>query len=235
VKVDLRAIGGHATRLTWQAGRSFVGTLLLVGLLGIALAALTYYFLAEHSWQFRVGVTALMLVESVALGVPVGSKQAIVSAVAYGFTELRLGGKLVSALFERMGVGEQVEGKLGETIARGLEYVPLAQAETMLAASVQRVAGDTAQAGWLKGKIQQKMLGAVKKYTLARFREENARHGSVELPKLRRELEATIDASVVKKVRAGLLLWNVAVLVGLPLLAAVQIAAVRWFIPVSGS
>jgi hypothetical protein len=235
VKVDIRAIGGHATRLTWQAVRSFVGTLLLVTLLGGALTAPTYFFLADQTWQYRVGLSVLMLIESVALGVFVGSKQAVVSAVAYGFTQLRLGGKIVSALFERMGVGDEVQGKLGGTIARGLEYVPLAQAETMLTASVQRVAGDTEQAGWLKRKIHEKLLGAVKKYTLARFREENARHGSVELPKLRRELEATIDESIANKVRGGLLLWNIAILLGLPLLAVLQIVAVKWLVPAASS
>lgn len=235
VKFDVRTIGGHAAKLSWHAVRSFLVTLMFVTAIGLLLAGLTYYFLNAAHWPYRFGASVLILVEAVALGAIMGWKQALVSAVSYGFTGLRLGGKLVGGLFERMGVREEVQGAVSGQIALGLERIPLAQAESMLASAVVKMTGDASQAGWLKRTIQQKSLAAVKKYTLARFRDENARHGSVELPKLRRELEATIDDEIVSKVRGGLWIWNAAIMLGLPLLAVVQVVLVKWLAPAAGS
>lgn len=231
----MRAIGGHAAKLSWYAVRSFVVTLLLVTACGLVLAGATYYFLQATHWPYRLGASILMLVEAIALGIFLGWKQAAVAAVSYGFTGLRLGGKLVGGLFERMGAREEVQGAVSGQIALGLERIPLAQAESMLTSAVVKMTGDASQAGWVKRTIQQKSLAAVKKYTLARFRDENARHGSVELPKLRRELEATIDDEIVSKVRGGLWIWNAAILLGLPLLAVVQVLIVKWLAPATVS
>lgn len=235
MQFDIRAIGGHATKLTWNALRSFLGTLLIVVAFGLALSGMSYYFLSGTHWPYRVSASVLVLVESVALGVFISWKQAVVAAVAYAFTGLRLGGKLVAAVFDRMGVGDDVQGGVPGKIARGLESVPLAQAEAMLTAAVHKLTGDISQAGWMKRTVQAKLLGATKKYTLARFREENARHGSVELPKLRRELEGTIDDAVVRRVRGGLRIWTVVILLGLPLVAAVQVVVVKWLAPATVS
>ncbi|RIK82876.1 MAG: hypothetical protein DCC68_05010 [Planctomycetota bacterium] len=235
MKVDVRAIGGHATKLTWHALRGFVGALLLVTLVGLALAGITYYFLDATLWPYRLGASVLVFVEAIALGVFIGWKQTIVAAVAYGFTGLRLGGKLVGALFERIGVGDEVQGAMTGPIADGLERVPLAQAEALLSAAVVKLTGDVSQAGWVKRTIQRKTLASVKTYTLARFRDENARQGSVKLPKLRRELEATIDDAIVTHVRGGLWIWTAVISLGLPLLAVVQFFVVRWIAAASGS
>jgi len=53
------------------------------------------------------------------------------------------------------------------------------------------VTGDMEQVGWLRRKIQARLLKAIQKYTLARFREEGDKHGSINLPKVKEELEQT--------------------------------------------
>jgi hypothetical protein len=62
----------------------------------------------------------------------------------------------------------------------------------------------------------------VRKYTLARFREEGATHGGINLFKVREELERTADDVLVQKVRDGMRAWTLLVVVGLPLLVAAQ-------------
>jgi hypothetical protein len=85
-----------------------------------------------------------------------------------------------------------------------------------------RCDGRGAQGGWLRRTIQAKLLEAVRKYTLARFREEGAKHGGVDLLKMKEELERTVDDALVQRLCGGLRLWTVLVIVGLPLVVAIQ-------------
>jgi hypothetical protein len=62
----------------------------------------------------------------------------------------------------------------------------------------------------------------VRRYTLARFRQEGARYGGIDLLKLKDELEQTVDDALVQKVRSGLWLWTALVILGLPLVVAAQ-------------
>ena len=55
------------------------------------------------------------------------------------------------------------------------------------------------------------------KYTLARFREEGAKHGGIDLLKVKEELEQTVDDKLVEKIRGGLRVWTILVAIGLPL------------------
>ncbi len=224
MRIDVRSIGGHVATLVWMALRSFAATVLVLTLSGVALASLSYYFLREHSWWYGALAVALAIVESVTVGVILGVKRAGLLAVAHGLGSLRLGASLVRLVFERiLGVAE--EGELGERgghIARVAERLPLAQAEQRLAGAFQTVMGDTDQGSWLGRKVQGRLLQAVKKCTLARFREEDARHGGVDILKVKDELERSVDDALARKVRGGLRLATVLVIICLPLLVAVQ-------------
>jgi hypothetical protein len=220
----IRLVAGHVASLVWVAVRTFVVTLLLLTLAGIGLAGLSFFFLRGEHWLYGVGAVVLAVVEAVVLGVVLGGKRALVMALAHGLRSLRLGATLVRLLFERMlGVveGEEV-GERGRRIVRGLERLPLAQADQLLSGAIRDVAGDGQEGGWLRRKIQARLLDLVGKYTLARFRQEGARHGGVDLVAVKEELEGTVDEMVVRKVLSGLRVWTWSVIVGLPVLVAVQ-------------
>jgi hypothetical protein len=131
-------------------------------------------------------------------------------AVGHALRSLRWGGALVGALFDRLpGAGR---------VTRGLERVPLARAEAWLSDVVVEGTG----AGWLGRRVQGWLLGAVRRYTLARFREEGAREGGIDLGKVREELERTVDDRLADKVQAGARLWTALVAVGLVAAAALE-------------
>jgi len=224
MKVDIRSIGGHVATLALVALRSFAATILVLSLAGVVLAALSYYFLREHPWIYGVSAIALALMESVTVGIVLGAKRAVLSALAHGLGSLRLGGSLVRLVFERM-LGTAEEGKLGERggqMARTMERLPLVQAEERLTSAIRDVLGDAEQAGWWARKVQTRLLQAVRKYTLARFREEDAHQGGVDLLKVKDELERTVDDALVRKVRGGRRPAALLVIICLPLLVAAQ-------------
>jgi len=224
VKVDVRSVGSQLASLAWVALRSFVGTIFVLTLAGVVLAGLSYYFLRDYHWLYGVVAFALALIESVTTGFVLGAKRAVVMAVAHGLGTLRLGRSVVRVVFERMlgvaGGGEM--GERGGRITRGLERLPLAQADELLSGAVRHVMSDAAQGGWLRRTIQGRLLEAIRKYTLARFREEEAKHGGIDLLKVKEELEQTVDGALVHKVRGGLRLWTALVIIGLPFAVAVQ-------------
>jgi len=224
VKVDLRAAGGHLASLAWVAGGSFSGTLLIATSAGVVLAGLSYFFLREYHWSYGVLAIAAALVESAAAGVWLGGKRALTVAVAHALGKLHLGRSLVRLVFERMlNVGEGGEvGERGGRMTRGLERLPLAKADDLLTRAVRAVSGEIGQGGWLRRKVQGRSLEAVRKYTLARFRDEGASHGGIDLLKVKDELEQTIDSALMQKVRGGLRIPTVLAMIGLPLVVAVQ-------------
>jgi hypothetical protein len=224
VKVDIRSLGGHLASLAWVALRSFMGTLLVFMFAGLVLAGLSYYFLRDHHWVYGAITVALALIESVGTGIVLGAKRAGAMAMAHALGSLRLGRSLVRLVFERMlGVAEADElGERGGRIARSLERLPLAQAAQLLDSAVLSLAGEAEQAGWLRRKIRARLMEVVRKYTLARFRAEGAKHGGIDLLKLKEELEQTVDEALVQKVRGALRLWTALVIVGLPFVVAAQ-------------
>jgi hypothetical protein len=193
-------------------------------LVGIVLAGVSCYFLREYQWRYGVIAVVITLIEAVALGAILGVKRAMVMTLAYGLGSLQLGRTLVRLVFERMqrGAAGEKAGSPNGRIAEGLKRLPLAQADELLSAAIRDVTGGVAQGGWLRRKVQTRLLNTVRKYTLARFREEGARQGGVDLPKVQEELEQTIDEILVRKVRGGVLLFTVAVMVGFPLAVAAQ-------------
>lgn len=224
MKIDISVIGSNLARLAFVAIRSFVGTILVMTFAGGVLAALSYYFLREYQWFYGAIGVAVIVVESVIIGCVLGAKRAMIMAVSHGLGTLRLGKSLVRVIFERMlGIaeGEKV-GQRGGRIVRGLEQLPLSQADKLLSNAVRGIASDTERGGWLRGKIQKRLLEAIRKLTLSQFREEEAEHGGIDLLKVKEELEQKVDDVLVEKVRRGLRFWTALAVIGLPVLVAVQ-------------
>jgi hypothetical protein len=224
MKADVHAIGAHLAGLAWVALRSFAAALLGLTMAGVVLAGLSYYLLAEYYWLYGAIAVVLTLVESVTVGFILGAKRAVMMAAAHGLGELQLGRSLVSLLFERMlqPTEREAMGERGRRIAQGLERLPFGEADRMLTAAVRGVMGGEEQDGWLRRKIQGRVLEAVRKYTLARFRAEGTEGGGIDLLEVKEELAQTVDDTLVRKIQSTLRFWTFVVIIGLPLLVAVQ-------------
>ncbi|MBY0526369.1 MAG: hypothetical protein K2R98_23450 [Gemmataceae bacterium] len=226
---NLRSISKSLAGLVWVAVRSFVGTLLVLTLAGLVLAAASGVWLHEHIGWWSLLAGGIALTEAIAAGVFLGAKRAIFMALMHALRKLGLGRKVVQVVFARLlGVSaDQDVGERGGTIAKTIERVPLAQAERKLTQTVNDLLNAPAEdAGWWRRKFQGILLRSVQKYTLARFRAEGAESGGVDLVKVQSELEDRIDDLILAKLRGGLNLWTLAVIIGLPLLVAAQTSIV---------
>ncbi len=221
MNVDLRSLAGHIAGLAWVAVRSFAGTLALLIVVGAALAAISYGLLREAPWQYRSGAAGLALAESAVAGVMLGMSRATANVLAYALGKLRLGSNLVALIFDRLVAAAGADPRGGQVVS-AVARLPLAQTDVLLSSTVRELTGEVEANGWLRNKIQARLLEAVGKYTLARFREEGAQHGGVNLLAVRSELERAIDDSLVKNVQQSKRWPAVLAAIGLPLLVALQ-------------
>lgn len=221
---NLVSITNHLTTLVGVTLRAFAGTLFCLMLLGVIIASLSYYLLNQHHWFFAALAFALALVEAIIVGVLLGIKRATVMALTHAFGSLRLGQLLVRLIFENMlGIAETTNANQPAATPRhALEFLPLAHADELLSNAVRRLTGENKPRGWVRRKINTQLLLLVKKYTLARFREEGARHGGINLLKMKQELEQNVDAMLIEKVQEGLQLWTIFVIAGLLIFVALQ-------------
>ncbi|MDY0169536.1 MAG: hypothetical protein RBS80_23540 [Thermoguttaceae bacterium] len=222
--VDVRAIGVHTAGLAWLALRVFIGTMVVTALGGVLLAGISCHFVRNEHWMYVVIAGLLVLVEAAVIGVVLGWKRAQVLTLAHGLGSLRLGRSLVRLVFGCMIEAVSNDGAepgVGR-LARGLERIPLARAQELLEAAIGSVLGSGDQRGWLRQRVRQRLLQMVRKYTLTRFREEAAGRGGIDLVKVKEELEETLDDAVVQKLRKPLRFATALVIVGFPLVVAVQ-------------
>lgn len=228
----IRTIGGHVAGLAWVAIKSFVGTLLVLTGAGIALAAIAYYFLADSTgWSILIGVVALF--EAIAAGIFFGIKRATIMTLAHGLAKLRLGRSAVQLVFNKLiGVTEDDErdvGDRGGQVAQFVERLPLAQAEKKLSEAVQAVIR-APEKSWFRRHMQGILIRLVQRVTLTAFRKEGAIAGGVDLVKVRADLEDRVDAMLVDRLRSGLNLWTIGIIIGLPLVVAVEVGLVYFFV-----
>jgi hypothetical protein len=231
---DIHSVTSHVVGLARAVLRSFVVTVFVVALFGLVLAGLSFFFLREQPRVYGAAAVAVAIIESLVAGFFLGGKRAVVAAAAHGLGSMQSGRALVRLVFERIfGVAQGIEfGDRGGRITRGLERLPLAEAETLLGDAVRKATGDAQPSGRLRRMIQNRVLQAVQTYTLARFRAEGARHGGIDLLKVKEELERTVDDMIIRNVRAGLRFWTALTIIGLPVLIAAQTwLAVTFFEP----
>lgn len=236
METSLRSLSKHVASLTWVVLRSFVLTVLALTLLGGVLAGVSYFFLRDYPWYYGGIAAVAAIIESLTVGVLLGMKRAMASAATHGLGTLRLGRSVVRLVFERiLGIAEEEEStERGGKISEQFKRLPLAQAEELLGSAVRDVIGDAEQGGWLRRKIGRRLLEAIRKYTLARFREEGAEHGGIDLLKVKEELEQTVDDVLLEKVRGGLRLGTVLMITGLLFVVAVQTWVILMLAPATG-
>ena len=202
--------------------RSFLLTLLFMLLLGIILAAASYWILSSPHWVYGVVAALVALIECVVVGVVLAGKRAIAVTLVHGLRKYQIGSAAVRLVFGRLlGVtAEEEHGERGGWLTRTAERLPLSQAEKRLDDAVHGILSAPSEGGgmtgWLRRRVQNRLVGTVHKYTLASFREENARYGGVDLAKVQSDLGERIDGMLIGKLRGGINVWTLAVLVGLP-------------------
>jgi hypothetical protein len=226
---DMGSLWKGAAGLVFVALRAFLGTLLIVLLIGVLLSGVAAYLLRD-SLLLAVIAVLLALIESLIAAIFLGGKRALVMALVHGVRSLHLGRSAVRLVFERLLKVSSREGLL----ARTAERLPLAQAESRLTATIDDLLGKPEASGWFRKWMQARLLIWLRKCTLARFREEGAQHGGVDLVKMQAELETTIDDVLAHKFKSGLNLVTVLVLLGLPVLVLGQTYLLSALFPPSG-
>jgi hypothetical protein len=228
--VDLAALWRGLTSLAGVALRSFALTVVCMILFGFVLAGVSYYLASQTSTLRGVLAALIAIPVSTVAGFIVAGQRAVAVALIRGLRQHRFGETLVRAVFERLlGVsGQHAMGERGGFVAQSVERLPLAQAEARLndavTALLQAPAEGGGLTGWLRRRLQARLLRAVRDITLARFRAEGAEHGGVDLVNVQTELGARADGLVINHLRrgtvrmtAGIILVTVVVVIGIAL------------------
>lgn len=183
---------------------------LLVVLVGVALAVVAQYVLADAEPLYRRLVQTLLVVQFVAVGMVIAGRQAVAGAIIQGVTALGLGRRAVAMLFDRFNSAAPGEtGSAASSIAGLAARLPLPIAEERLnkLLSVFALEHGVALRRGLLGRLQSYLFSLIGVITLARFRSK-AQRGSVDVSEVRNELEATIDELLLARVRYTLNVWT---------------------------
>ncbi len=197
-------------------------------LLGAAVTCGTVYFAAQGSWV-RALVAALLCVAAlVAVTGMLAVKNAVMSGLVHGLRKLSLGRKVLTLLFNRLGVSDDSEqGERAGVAGRVVEKLPLREAEARLTSALDGLLAQRASKpglrGWLFKKLLHAALTRVAKLTLARFRSGDAKESGVDLLLVRNELSQVVDVKLTHMVTSKLNLLNFAA-AGLYVVFAVLIA-----------
>jgi hypothetical protein len=172
--------------------RAFVATAVIAAGLTLALAVVCYA-IAARGEPLR-GVLAALI--AVALAIPAGTalawRRALTAGVLRLVGQLGVAGRVVTALLDRVG------------LERAAASIPLAEAERRLREAVARHAPGK-EGGRLRAAIERRLLGAVERVTLSRFRDQATGDGAVELDRVRDDLVARADALVAERIEGAFL------------------------------
>jgi len=206
-------VAGHALK-------AFAKTSFGMVVYAVLLTAGAIVIAADGSVTRSALAALLALAVGTALGVLVASKRALLGAAVYGVRSLGLGSRLIDLVFgQLLRIDEfQAVGQRGVAVARTVERLPLAEAERRLRAAVEsliaaRPEGKGVRA-WFARKIQERLLRKIEELTLARFREQGAASGGVDLVLVRNELAPKIDTLLTQPLEAAMLKITVLALVG---------------------
>ncbi|WP_437552739.1 hypothetical protein WME97_15745 [Sorangium sp. So ce367] len=234
--MDLRPFVQGVAGALGPALRSFFLTAAAMSFLALVLAGSSYAIAADGS-ALRGGLAAVAaLALSAVIGFTLSWKRALGTGILQIVRAKRLGGTLVTAVFERLlGVSEQAEaGARGGRMAQAVERVPLNEAVKRLRlAVIHRVQASPTGGGvrgFLRRRIEAQLLGTIETLTLARFRNEANQGGGIDLLKVRDELAQGVDGLVTDQIE-GTLLKMTLLLVGAAVLASLGAAAGIQHIP----
>lgn len=195
--------------LVSRALGAFFSTAIGMVTLSLMAGAGCYFIAADGSVLRGMVAVVIAIATFTVFGVALSIKRAIGGSLVQGFAKLGLGSKTTHVLFGRMlAIDENdLHGERGVEVARTAERLPLVQAEARLRAAVDWLlrAGDGSKFGFFRCKIRAAAVDKVSLVTLARFREEAAASGGVNLVKVRDELAAKIDLMIANMLNRALL------------------------------
>lgn len=235
--MDLRPFAHGVAGALGPALRAFFLTGAAMSLLALVLAASSYAIAADGSVLRGALAAGVAVAVSAVLGFTLAWKRALGAGVLHLVRARRLGATLVTAVFERvLGVSDQGEaGARGGRLAQAVERVPLNDAAKRLRLAVIHGVGAAPQGGGVRGylrrKIEARLLGYVERLTLSRFRNEAHQEGGIDLIKVRDEVARAADDLVAEQIE-GTLLRLTLLLAGAAALASLGVAAGIQYLPV---
>ncbi|WP_437320421.1 hypothetical protein [Sorangium sp. So ce385] len=234
--MDLRPFMQGVGAALGPALRAFFLTAATMSLLAVVLAGSSYAIAADGS-ALRGALAAIVaLALSAVVGFTLSWKRALGAGVLQVVRSKRLGGMLVTAVFERLlGVSDEAEvGARGGRVAQAVEGVPINEAVKRLRLAVIHRVQAAPQGGGLRGilrrKIEAQLLKSIEALTLARFRNEAHQKGGIDLVKVRDEVAQGVDDLVTDEIE-GTLLVTTLLLVGAAAAASLGAAAGIQYIP----
>ncbi|WP_437614905.1 hypothetical protein WMF20_16855 [Sorangium sp. So ce834] len=234
--MDLRPFMQGVAAALGPAIRAFFLTAATMSLLAVVLAGSSYAIAADGSGPRGALAAIVALALSAVIGFTLSWKRALAAGILQVVRSKRLGGMLVTAVFERLlGVSDQAEvGARGGRVAQAVEGVPINEAVKRLRLAVIHRVQAAPQGGGLRGllrrKIEAQLLKIIEALTLARFRNEAHQKGGVDLVKVRDELAQGVDDLVTGEIE-GTLLVTTLLLVGATAAASLGAAAGIQYIP----
>lgn len=208
---DPRTYLQGAADVVGPALKAFFLTAFLMSFYALALAGAAYAIAAEGVFLRGALAALAALALCTFLGFTLSWKRALGAGVLQIVRGHRLGGRLVTAVFNRvLGVSEEGQaGARGGAIAQYVERVPLNEAAKRLRFAVIHQIQAAPQGGGVRGflrrKIEALLLRTIERLTLARFRDEANANGGIDLVKVRDELATSADDLIVDQIKGALL------------------------------
>jgi hypothetical protein len=209
--VDLRPFLEGTAEALRPALKAFFLTAVVMSLVALIVGAASYAIAADGV-VLRGALAALVaLALCTVLGFTLSWKRALGAGILQVVRTRRLAGGLVAAVFERLlGMGEQgAPGGRDGRLAQAVTRLPLNEAAKRLRFAVIHQVRAAPQGGGMRGflrrKIEARLLGAIERLTLARFRDEMNATGGIDLVKVRDELASAADALIADQIEGALL------------------------------
>jgi hypothetical protein len=206
---DLAPLVEALMPLLGPAFSAFLRTTFGMTFMGLGVAVLSFYLAAQGSTLRGVIALLLALATCVGLGLLLAGKRAVMRALLQGVKKLGLGKRTLGLLFERLlGVAEgSAKGERGGAVARTVERLPLAEAETQLREVARGLVRADERTPGLRARLaralQARLLEKIEQATLAGFREENEKTGGVNLLKVRDELAGKVDGMLAERLEGA--------------------------------
>lgn len=198
-------------------------------LLGVCVTVATVLIAAQGSWVRGAIAAGLSLLALAIVTGMLAVKNAVGRGLLLGLEKLSLGRRVLTLLFNRIGVtDDSAHADRAGSAGRLAEKLPLREAEEKLTNAVNGMLAEGAEKGGVRGWMMTKLLNAiltrVQALTLARFRSDANSAGGIDLRVIRDELSGLIDAKLASTVASKLNLLNL-VIAGVYVLLSLGVAA----------
>jgi len=194
LKIVGKAAGAGLLSFVWATLAFAALTLVLVG----GTVAITR---PAGGWAMLAASVVALLSTGVAWYV-VATKRAIAGALCAAVQQSELGRHGLELIFDRL-LKVRADEELGERgvrTAEAAERLPLRQVEERLTRAVDAMLAErsakTGVRAWMARRIRNASLRQVQRLTLEEFRDEDARHGGVDLIQVREKLGPRIDNKI---------------------------------------